>query len=409
MSIRIDLINQYPWLPSLKKFYSDLSEKPPTQFISEVFSGEFNQEIEERILKIVNAAFQNLEEVSDYKVDRLNVYVYLILRILIYVLDDKIITNRIANLYSKISYNELINDNNDSNLYEICQDLNLNVNYHNPPEKYGVQIFKNQKENLETNFSIHFIDYLSLASKLRDDYRKLVHNALSKSFVYITNQRLIRLIQEHVRYKLLLKETDDKKSLKAFIDQVLQNPNFKDLYDKILASWTAKKEEFDYSFEFSLENKENLINFYPPCVKDILKKAQEGQNLVHHERLFIVWFLIALELSVESVVNIFSTLPDFDREKTRYQVEFAQKKKYTPYQCSTLKTYNLCMAVKYKDELCVEGYGAKEISERKKLKHPLGYVRIQQYRDEKTKKYLKDKTQEKQLEEEKEVPKKENE
>jgi len=50
------------------------------------------------------------------------------------------------------------------------------------------------------------------------------------------------------------------------------------------------------------------------------------------------------------------------------------------------------MKEKYKNTLCLEGYGSKELTERKKLKHPLAYVRIKQYRDEKEVEYLKNKT-----------------
>ena len=130
-----------------------------------------------------------------------------------------------------------------------------------------------------------------------------------------------------------------------------------------------------------------MLMLYPPCVIEILKKAEEGQNLVHHERLFIVWYLLALEYPVENVVDIFSTLPDFDRDKTTYQVEYAKRKNYTPYQCSTLKSLGLCLADKYKDELCKERYGSKDPTERKKLKHPLAYVRIKQYRSERDEEY----------------------
>jgi hypothetical protein len=49
------------------------------------------------------------------------------------------------------------------------------------------------------------------------------------------------------------------------------------------------------------------------------------------------------------------------------------------------------MKEKYKDKLCQEGYGSKELTERKKLKHPLNYIRIKQYRDEKEEVYLKNK------------------
>jgi len=394
MSIRIELINHYPWLPALKQFYSDIAEKDPIEFITDVFTGDSGDEIKRRLLNLFEAAFENLEEITDYKIDRVNVYVYLILKIVLYVLNDKIITNRMANLYSKINYNELLNDNNDADLYDICEDLKLKVNYYQTPVKFGVNIIKDQRENLETNFTMHFIDYLGLASKLRDEHRKLAHNSLSNGYVYIQNRRLMRLIQEYIREKLIIKETADKASLNSFVENLSKIEEFKDLYDRIQAAWSKRKDDLDFTFEFDISSKEDLVKLYPPCVNEILIKAQEGQNLVHYERLFIVWFLIALEIPVDKIVDIFSVMPDFDREKTTYQVNFAKKKKYVPYQCSTLKTYNLCMAAKYKDELCLEGYGAQDPAERKKLKHPLGYVRIKQYREEKYKKWLENKAKE---------------
>ena len=395
MSDIFDLVKRYPWLPSLKEYYSEAASKDPSKFISEVFSKDYGSEIKERLLKLFEAAFDNLEEFSDFKIDSLNVYVYLLLNIFLYALDNRMITNRFANLYSKITYNELIKEKNDSSLYKICQDLGLKIRYYEQPIKYGKVKIKDQHQKLETNYTIHFIDFLRLASNLRDDYRKLVHNSLSEGYVFIQNKRLIRLIQEYVRNKLLTKETDDKASLKAFLEEVSKIQDFKDLFDKILSAWAERKEEFEYTFKIDIESKEDLLTLYPPCIKEILKKAQEGQNLIHNERLFIVWFLLALDYPVEEVVNVFSTMPDFDREKTSYQVNFAKKKRYTPYKCLTLKSLNLCMAAKYKDELCLEGYGSIEPSERKKLAHPLAYTQIKQYRASKWKNYMKKESEKK--------------
>jgi len=275
-------------------------------------------------------------------------------------------------------------DNSESNLYDICQDLELKIKFYDPPEKFGNKILKDNREKQETNFTIYYIDYLKLASNLRDEYRKLAHNPLQNGYVYIQNRNLMRLIQEYVRNKILIEETVDKVSLKSFLDKVSKIKEFKELYDQILSIWEKKKEDFDFTFKIDISNKTDILKLYPPCVIEILKKAEEGQNLVHHERLFIVWFLLALDYPVEKVVDVFSTLPDFDREKTNYQVEYAKKKKYTPYQCSTLQSISLCMKEKYKDsKLCSEGYGYGKPSEKKKLKHPLAYVRIKQYRDKK--------------------------
>jgi len=389
MSIPNELINRHPWLPSLKTYYSDIGDKPPAEFIAEIFSKDISNEIAERVLIVFQSAFNNLEDIPGKKNDNLNVYVYLLLKIILYTLNNKIITNRTANLYSKSAYNDMERENSESNIYDICHDLGLKINFYEKPREYGIKIVKDHREKLNANFSIHYIDYLRLTSNLRDEYRKLTNNPLKDGYVFIQNKNLIRLIQEYVRNKLLIEETEDKASLKAFIKEVSNIKGFKDLYDKIRSLWDKRKEEFDFTFKIDIKSKEDILMLYPPCVIEILKKAEEGQNLVHHERLFIVWFLLALEYPVEKVVDIFSTLPDFDREKTTYQVEYAKRKNYTPYQCSTLKSLGLCVADKYKNELCKEGYGSVELTERKKLKHPLFYVRLKKYRSEKEVEYKK--------------------
>jgi len=391
LSIPTDLVNRYPWLPSLKRLYSDIADKPPSEFISDIFSKSNSKQISERVLIIFESAFNNLEAIPNLKDEKLSIQVYILLKILVYTLDNKLITNRIANLYSKDAYSKMERDNSESALYDICTDLELRVNFFDPPIRYGNKMLKDNREKQVTNFIIYYIDYLKLASNLRDEYRNLAHNPLQNGYVYIQNRSLMRLIQEYVRNKILIEETEDKASLKAFLDITFKIQEFKELYEKINSIWTKRKEDFDFTFKFDITSKTDLLKLYPPCVLEILKKANEGQNLVHHERLFIVWFLLALEYPVEKVVDVFSTLPDFDREKTTYQVEYAKKKKYTPYQCSTLQSISLCMKEKYKNTLCLEGYGSKELTERKKLKHPLAYVRIKQYRDEKEEEYLKNK------------------
>jgi DNA primase large subunit len=375
LNIRIELVNHYPWLPSLKDHYADLSAE---DFIKELFNKYPKEEIQKRILTIFKAAFQNLEQVPNYQSDELNVYLYLLLKILLYVLDDKSIKNRIANLYSKVNRDELMRDS-DANLYDICQDLDLEVQYFDTPIEFGANVTKNQTENLETNFRIHFIDYLKLVAHMRDDYRKLINNPLTDGFVFIQKKSLTRLLQEHVRVKVLPKESDDEATVLAFREKCFETEGFKELYDMILEEWKEKKEDLEI-IEFKFTKGSDLSDSFPPCLKEILQKAQDGVNLTHNERLFLVFSLHALEYPVEKIVDIFSVLPDFNREKTLYQVNFALEKKYTPHKCDTLKSLNLCMAEKYKDELCLDGYYSRKTEEQKKISHPLFYIQIKQYR-----------------------------
>jgi DNA primase large subunit len=381
LSISIDLLKHYPWLPSLQIYYSDIASKDPTAFIEEAFLKYPDGELEQRISKIFKAAFNNLEEIKDYKADELNIYLYLIVKILLYVLNNKPISNRVANTYSKQTYRELIEENEDANLYNICKDLKLRFEYLNPPIIYGINLNKSQREILKTSFKIHFTDYLKLAANLHDDYRKLVHNALSEGYVYVQKKDLIRLLQEYVRRKLIVEEVKDENNIEKFRKNLLKIREFKELYGNILNNWELKKEDFEYSFKISFKEGSDISNNFPPCIQDILHRIQEGMNIVHTERLFLVFFLHALNYPIENIIDIFSNLPDFDRKKTRYQVEFAKKKEYTPHSCSTLKSLNICKASESKDELCLEGYYSKKLDKQNKLSHPLFYIQLKQYRN----------------------------
>ncbi len=378
MSDIYNLVKRYPWLPSLGKYYSNIALKNPLDFIKEVITkGDFSN-LDKRVLKIFNDAFENIEQVTSYEPDETNIYIYIILRILLYILDNKRICNRVANLYSKSIYNEL-NKENDYNLYNIYKDLNLEVLYEEEPVIYKIKILKGQQESLKTHFKIFFIDYLRLASNLKDERRKLVNNSLRQGYVYIQSQNLNRLIQEHVRMKLLTQKNGDPVILNTLKDKLLKIQEFKEFYDKIISLWESKKEDFEYPFDISFKKGHDISDTFPPCIKEIFKKVKEGQNLIHTERLFIVWFLNALKYPEDEIVNVFSTLPDFNREKTAYQVKYAMKKGYTPYSCSSLKSYTLCMATTYKDGLCLNGYLSKKLGERKQISHPLFYVQFKQF------------------------------
>jgi len=378
MTIEIELINHYPWLSSTKVVYSDILPDNPIEFVKKLFNKYPVDEIRKRILNIFSAAFENKEEILNYKIDELNVLLYLMLNILLTVLDDNAIANKVANLYSKANKTEL-NNEEDYVLYKICEDLNLNIRYYEEPITYRINIIKNQREEIKTNFTIPFTNYLNLAASLRDDYRRLINNSLNDGYVYIQKKDLIRLLQEHVRKKLIPRLHSDKSALEKLREDLLVNSEFKKIYDKILEDWEQMKGDYE-PVEFQWGEDIELTEISPPCLKHVLQKASESQNLIHNERLFLVFLLHALKVPIEKIVKIFSTLPDFDRDKTLYQVNFALNKKYSPHKCATLKSLNLCMAEKYKDELCLKGYYSKAKEEQREINHPLTYIFVKQFR-----------------------------
>lgn len=377
MGLSLELIQRYPWLPSTKLYYSEVGDKDVVEFISDVFKKYDSGELQVRITEFFKAAFQNLES-FEYYIDELNVYMYFILKILIYVLNEPRISNRIGNLYSKMAYQSL-KEEGDYNIYYLVEDLGLNLQYNNIPWHYRTNTVKNQKEVFKTNFRIHYVDYLKLASGLRDDHRKLTNNSLKDGYVFIQKQNLGRLLQEHVRKKILDSKAENVNVAEALKQKLFEIIDFELLCETLMNEWELKKEEFEYTSEITYKDGQDLTSFFPPCLKDILTRAQEGQNLNHTERLFLVFMLHALEYPEEKVVNVFSTMPDFDYDKTAYQVRFAKQKGYTPHSCGTLQSLGLCLAKKYKDKLCLEGYHSKKLDMDKKIKHPLFYIQYHQF------------------------------
>ncbi|MEJ2249734.1 MAG: hypothetical protein P8Y70_09250, partial [Candidatus Lokiarchaeota archaeon] len=286
MNIPIELIYRYPWLPSLEDYFNEIKSKHPFDFISDVFSDGSN-EISDYISNIFEAAFNNIEYYPLPDSDESNIYIYLIIRILLYLLNKDIISNRVANLYSKVTYGNLIEEDV-SYIYDICQDLGISIRYYEIPARFGLRVHNTQREVLETNFSIHYVDYLRLAIELRDEHRRLINNPLSEGYVFIKKDQLVRLIQEYVRKRIKISQSNDSNNIENLKSKLFQIDKFKKLYDKILQDWDNIKEHLEYSFDFTYSSDIETEQIFPPCIKEILQKLQNGVNLGHTERLFLV-------------------------------------------------------------------------------------------------------------------------
>ena len=185
---------------------------------------------------------------------------------------------------------------------------------------------------------IHFMKYLKNTSKGRlfhDPKWKLVNRSVDKGWVAVTSDELSRLLQEEVKERI-------EESAKQTIDG---------LPEEIQKDIEEIKSEF-------LKNKPHLVEYdlkvcakeneYPPCIATLLKRATEGKHLSHTERFTLVTYLLHQQISIDSIVSMFSHVSDFKEEKTRYQVENLAGKTggrtepYTTYNCSTLQSHGVC-------------------------------------------------------------------
>jgi len=217
---------------------------------------------------------------------------------------------------------------------EVAQELELHVRY---DERQG--------------FSLFFKDYLRHAPTRYKEW-KLVNRTMDKGFVQMTQRVLCRVILETLRQRLIA-ELSELACNQMIVDVFLED--IRRLQTQV--AMTRKKMKTTPVGKFDM----TLI---PPCLKQILAAIQAGENVPHMGRFALVAFLSSLKLSTKEILQLFSTAPDYEEDKTRYQVEHitgtSSSTAYKSPGCDKMRTYGLCPTDQM-DEIC------------KRIHHPLGY------------------------------------
>jgi DNA primase large subunit len=175
--------------------------------------------------------------------------------------------------------------------------------------------------NKDLSFSIHFTKFLQNTSRGRlfhDLKWKLVNRTMQKGWVRVTPVELARLLQEEVQKRI----EDSTKQELAQVPGEIQ----KDI-DELKAEFLKRKPLFEEVYEVIRAQESD----YPPCIKE----------------LTLVTYLIHQNVSIDTIVSLFSNVSDFKEDKTRYQVEnLAGKsgltKPYVTYNCASLQTHGVC-------------------------------------------------------------------
>jgi DNA primase large subunit len=197
---------------------------------------------------------------------------------------------------------------------------------------------RSEKENIQSAISVFFTKFIENTSRgrlLHDPKWKLVNRRLINGWVRVSPYELARLLQEEVRIRI---EESAKRELTSVPEEMQKD------IEKLKVEFLKRKP--------TLEEFDNIVQAqeseYPPCITGFLKRAATGQHMSHVERFTLVTYLLHQGVSVDSIVNLFSGLPDFNAEKTRYQVEdlagkrYGENKPYVTYNCSTLQTHGVC-------------------------------------------------------------------
>ena len=231
-------------------------------------------------------------------------------------------------------YKYLLNEST-SFLLSIAQELNVTVQH--SPEKNMIKIF--------------FKDYLRNAPTRYREW-KMVNRGIDGGFLTISHKDLARILLESLRERIneeLLNRECDKSVNETFFSDIQR-------FQKILAIQKRKIEATPVG-KVSIEK-------LSPCMKDILSAIQSGENVPHMGRFSLVAFLSSIKLSANEILKLFSSAPDYQEDKTRYQVEHitgaSSSTEYKCPGCEKMRTYGICPIDKM-DDVC------------KKVRHPLSY------------------------------------
>ncbi len=186
--------------------------------------------------------------------------------------------------------------------------------------------------------------YLRLAADIDGEDWRLVNRALSDGTVPVEETELHDLLQQAIRDRIA-------EGLPLAVPEAI----------------AAGLDEAVGRIDDSLADRQLSTDFdavrpdlFPPCMRALLDRVDEGEDLDPPGRFALTAFLASLGLSPEEVADL-STGESADGEATRYQAAHLGEDgsgEYPPPSCATMDAFGICVD---KDELCSE------------IDHPLTY------------------------------------
>lgn len=196
--------------------------------------------------------------------------------------------------------------------------------------------------------------YVELTAPLGDERWRLVHRIVHGGDVEIGHEDADDLFREAIRRVII-----------DHLPVTVPDAICKKIALVVDTLTVAHKERIHTDFG-SIEERA-----FPPCIRSLISAVADGTNLPHTGRFAITAFLHTIGMETTQIVEIYSHAPDFDIERTMYQVSHITGgggTEYTPPSCATMRTNGLCPG---KDALC------------ERVNHPLSYYRAKKQKERK--------------------------
>ena len=222
---------------------------------------------------------------------------------------------------------ELLKDEKKEKLFEIAKTFN-----------WDLELLEDD-DFLPNVFALGFPFFLKNATCFHDESWKLVNQKMINGKVYLTERKLSRLLEEEIR-KYIEERLDTK--IKSLPPDIMARVNR-------LRQLAAEKQE---QIRLQEMPERVVMEAFPSCIKGVYDRVSAGRPASHLGRFALTSFLISVGMSAEDVFKFFRSVSDFNERITRYQVEHiagsrGSGTKYTPPNCSTLRTHGICISPEY--------------------------------------------------------------
>ena len=276
-------------------------------------------------------------DVTDWPEDEIASYA--LARIIVSCVNDRQLIDRLTRYEAERTYYFLVNEE-DWNRNYLAGNGEYSRLWLAIADELGIRI---------TQDRMPVADYVELVSPLHDDRFRLVNRRVVKGYVGIRKNERYELLRERVR--VLLRRDLPHRIPKPICDILAPKAaQIKQVYQEQMLRQFGTVEE----------------RAFPPCIQALITALSAGANLTHPGRFSLTAFLHNIGMETTAITQLYAHAPDFDPEKTMYQVEHITGRggagtEYTTPACAAMQTTGLCV---HHDSLC------------EKIGHPLSYYKI---------------------------------
>jgi len=268
---------------------------------------------------------------------------------------------RYSTILSKYFNHAYLANAPEEGLLKYAKLLGLNIIIDNGCRESVVELIDSTRRAIVScyRYAIPYHQYIEATIRLSKDARwKFVNQYVKGGYVYLKERpRVSRILEEVFMNRLI--NAMDKLLRDDELRYHLQELGISQLCGDVTEELTPQQVSFEnresthvQSYDLAIDSLDKLniyVELFPPCMKRILDRLLNGENLSHQERFALATFLINIGTDLDVVLELFKHSPDFNERIARYQIEHlaglrGSKKKYLPYSCKTMKVLNLCVS-----------------------------------------------------------------